>query len=143
MRKFVLFSTLTLTAICASSQHGLPRLIAYAGDTLVLVGTDQIIIANVVNQELRNMYQLNDSLRTDLQRHKVTLIRMEDALTGCQRVSLLRKEEVEVWQDKATAWERQADYERKRGRRARGALVGVGVAVVSAAVLVLSNFKTR
>jgi hypothetical protein len=89
------------------------------------------------------MYQLSDSLRTDLQRHKVTLIRMEDALTGCQRVSLLRKEEVEVWHNKATAWEKQADYERKRGQRARGALVGVGVVVVSAAVLVLRNVKTR
>lgn len=85
MKKLLISLTLILITTCVFSQNGLPRLIAYEGDTLILIEADQIIIANIVNAELVKQFELNDSLRSDLTQHKITIIDKNAAIDALKK----------------------------------------------------------
>ena len=134
----VLFS-LMLTAQLASCQDGLPRLIHYGGDTLILISVNQGVVANIVNAELVRHMQLKDSLSIDLQRHKTTIIRMEDAMVWLQKSNIRYKELDMNNQDIIEALQKELNKEAKRRKRAEIIAVIMGGLVVVVGVLAAAS----
>jgi len=104
-----------------------------------LISVNQGVVANIVNAELVRHMQLKDSLSIDLQRHKTTIIRMEDAMVWLQKSNIRYKELDMNNQDIIEALQKELNKEAKRRKRAEIIAVIMGGLVVVVGVLAAAS----